>query len=132
MYTRAVADRPDSEIVALCDVNSERIKVHQGLLKELKQPAAKEYHAVSSPITMPDSFHDMFREPPCWVILSRKGLAMSFPLLDCRSRSDADNVIRTTSRKCSQSANSTSWLSLPSMQPTTYISCLLLRLGSGS
>ncbi|ORX40293.1 putative oxidoreductase [Kockovaella imperatae] len=45
MYTRAVADRPDSTIVALCDLNSERIKVHQGLLKELGQPEAKTYHA---------------------------------------------------------------------------------------
>ncbi|KAL7419197.1 hypothetical protein Q5752_006034 [Cryptotrichosporon argae] len=45
LYTRAIAARPASTVVALCDVNSARIKVHQDILKELGEPAAAEYHA---------------------------------------------------------------------------------------
>ena len=47
LYTQAISQRPASQVVALCDINSERMKHHQLLLKELEQPEAKEYHSVS-------------------------------------------------------------------------------------
>ncbi|ORY27875.1 putative oxidoreductase [Naematelia encephala] len=54
MYTTAVSERPDSQLVALCDLNSERMKHHQKLLKDLGRPAATEYH--------PDDFEKMLDE----------------------------------------------------------------------
>jgi len=57
LYTKAIADRPSSQLVALCDLNSERMKHHQELLKEYGKPPAKEYHPVSS-------------ESPMWVELT--------------------------------------------------------------
>jgi hypothetical protein len=49
LYTTAISARPSSQLVALCDLNSERMKHHNDLLKELGQPEAATYHAVSSP-----------------------------------------------------------------------------------
>jgi hypothetical protein len=47
LYTTAISARPSSQLVALCDLNSERMKHHNDLLKELGQPEAATYHAVS-------------------------------------------------------------------------------------
>jgi len=47
LYTTAISARPSSQLVALCDLNSERMKHHNDLLKELGKPEAKTYHAVS-------------------------------------------------------------------------------------
>lgn len=46
LYTTAISARPSSQLVALCDLNSERMKHHNDLLKELGKPEAKTYHAV--------------------------------------------------------------------------------------
>lgn len=50
LYTQAIADRPSCTLVALCDLNSERMKHHQLLLSQAGQPKANEYHPVSFPI----------------------------------------------------------------------------------
>jgi len=47
LYTTAISARPSSQLVALCDLNSERMKHHNDLLKELGKPEAATYHAVS-------------------------------------------------------------------------------------
>ena len=46
LYTRAVAERPGSQLVSLCDVNEERMKYHNNMLKELGRPQAKMYAGV--------------------------------------------------------------------------------------
>lgn len=47
LYTKAISDRPTAELVALCDLNEERMKYHNVMLKELGRPEAVCYHAVS-------------------------------------------------------------------------------------
>jgi hypothetical protein len=46
LYTKAISERPTSQLVALCDLNADRMKHHQQLLQELGRPAAAEYHPV--------------------------------------------------------------------------------------
>lgn len=48
LYTKAISERPSSQLIALCDLNEERMKVHNGLLKEYGRPEAKTYHPVRS------------------------------------------------------------------------------------
>lgn len=61
LYTTAIAARPSSQLVALCDVNEERMKVHQNMLKELGQPEAKMYAGVSQ-----------------WRVLMRSGMLLIY------------------------------------------------------
>lgn len=48
LYIQAVAARPASAIVALCDPNVVRMEYVNGLLQSLGEPAAKQYPIVSS------------------------------------------------------------------------------------
>ncbi|WVQ80490.1 hypothetical protein IAT38_002595 [Cryptococcus sp. DSM 104549] len=45
LYTKAVAERPNMDIVALCDTNEARMDWHNKILAELSQPAANKYSA---------------------------------------------------------------------------------------
>ncbi|CAD6571164.1 MAG: hypothetical protein TREMPRED_000184 [Tremellales sp. Tagirdzhanova-0007] len=54
LYIRAISERPDSQLICLCDLNDERMKFHNNLLKELGRPQAKTYH--------PDDFGKMLEE----------------------------------------------------------------------
>ncbi|OCF73166.1 oxidoreductase [Kwoniella mangroviensis CBS 8886] len=45
LYTHSIAARPQLELVALCDTNSDRMDHHNGLLKEHGRPEAKKYPA---------------------------------------------------------------------------------------
>jgi hypothetical protein len=67
LYTTAISARPSSQLVALCDLNSERMKHHNDLLKELGKPEAKTYHAVSFHMLCVDN-KLMIRmiSPKCW------------------------------------------------------------------
>ena len=55
LYVRAVAARPASTIVALCDTNSVRMKYVNDLLQSLGEPAAKEYSIVSLDVDSKES-----------------------------------------------------------------------------
>ena len=46
LYTRGIAARPTVELVALCDLNVERMNVHQQILTEQGRLPAKRYHPV--------------------------------------------------------------------------------------
>ncbi|WVR06149.1 hypothetical protein IAU60_003179 [Kwoniella sp. DSM 27419] len=48
LYTNAVAARPQLELVALCDTNSDRMDHHNGLLKEAGRKEAAKYQPVSA------------------------------------------------------------------------------------
>ncbi|KAI9631781.1 oxidoreductase [Dioszegia hungarica] len=43
LYLSAIAERPESQLVAICDLNEERMKVYNQMLSELGQPPAVEY-----------------------------------------------------------------------------------------
>jgi predicted dehydrogenase len=75
LYTNAIAARPSSQLVALCDLNEERMKYHNELLKKLGQPEAKMYPAADFEkmlkdekldvlvVTTVDATHDQYIVP---------------------------------------------------------------------
>lgn len=107
LYTTAIAARPSSQLVALCDVNEERMKVHQNMLKELGQPEATMYAGVS------------------------QLKAASLDPGSIQSSNKAD-MRRTSSKRCSKRRTWTYWLSPRSTLRMTSSSSLPCTLVSRS